>query len=182
MTNENREIKPIETYYKGFRFRSRLEARWAMFFDCLGIDWEYEKEGYDLGALGWYLPDFWIPAPLYCVEQAKGKAGYWVEIKPNYPSLEEVRKCESLTFLTGHTTILLYGSCALDKFGTICFEARREQDQIKGINMLDHAMLEISSPPPHFFLAHKFFYGQKDASFDSDLPKLAMMQVRKARF
>lgn len=41
-------IKAIETSYKGYRFRSRLEARWAVFFDELGIKWEYEKEGYDL--------------------------------------------------------------------------------------------------------------------------------------
>lgn len=60
-------IKPIETVYKGYRFRSRLEARWAVFFDALGIEWEYEKEGYDLGEAGWYLPDFWLPRyHLYC--------------------------------------------------------------------------------------------------------------------
>lgn len=64
-------IKPIETKYKGYRFRSRLEARWAVFFDALGAQWEYEKEGYDLGKDGWYLPDFWLPE-LQC----------WVEIKP----------------------------------------------------------------------------------------------------
>jgi len=54
-------IKAIETQYKGYRFRSRLEARWAVFFDALGVKWEYEKEGYDLGEAGWYLPDFWLP-------------------------------------------------------------------------------------------------------------------------
>lgn len=51
-------IKPIETKYKGFRFRSRLEARWAVYFDAMRIPWEYEPEGFDLGDLGWYLPDF----------------------------------------------------------------------------------------------------------------------------
>lgn len=51
-------MKAIETRYKGYRFRSRLEARWAVFFDALGIKWEYEPEGYDLGEAGWYLPDF----------------------------------------------------------------------------------------------------------------------------
>lgn len=64
-------IKAIETRYKGYRFRSRLEARWAVFFDALGIEWEYEKEGFDLGVHGWYLPDFWLP-----------KHGIWIEIKP----------------------------------------------------------------------------------------------------
>lgn len=50
-------MKPIETRYAGYHFRSRLEARWAVFFDSLGIRWEYEPQGYDLPA-GPYLPDF----------------------------------------------------------------------------------------------------------------------------
>ena len=51
-------IKPIETIYNGYRFRSRLEARWAVFFDALGVDYEYEPEGFDLGDGLYYLPDF----------------------------------------------------------------------------------------------------------------------------
>ena len=33
------QMKPIETVYKGFKFRSRLEARWAVFFDACGVRW-----------------------------------------------------------------------------------------------------------------------------------------------
>lgn len=52
------KIRPIQTEYKGYLFRSRLEARWAVFFDACGVDWEYEPEGYDLGNGIHYLPDF----------------------------------------------------------------------------------------------------------------------------
>ncbi len=54
-------IKAIETRYAGCRFRSRLEARWAVFFDSLGTPWEYEPQGVygDDGTP--YLPDFWLP-------------------------------------------------------------------------------------------------------------------------
>lgn len=52
-------IKPIQTRYKGFLFRSRLEARWAVLFDSLGLHWEYEKEGFSVDGEP-YLPDFWI--------------------------------------------------------------------------------------------------------------------------
>lgn len=52
------DIKPIETIYKGYRFRSRLEARWAVFFDALGVEWEYEPEGFNLPSGRKYLPDF----------------------------------------------------------------------------------------------------------------------------
>lgn len=53
-------IQPIETVYKGYRFRSRLEARWAVFFDALKLEWEYEPEGFELGKGIRYLPDFYV--------------------------------------------------------------------------------------------------------------------------
>jgi hypothetical protein len=63
-------IKAIETVYAGHRFRSRLEARWAVFFDAMGISWQYEAQGYELpdrlyvlstDSTIHYLPDFWLP-------------------------------------------------------------------------------------------------------------------------
>ena len=56
------EIRAIPTYYRGVNFRSRLEARWAIIFERLGITWYYETEGYDIqiedGYTIRYLPDF----------------------------------------------------------------------------------------------------------------------------
>ena len=63
-------IKAIETRYAGCRFRSRLEARWAVFFTTLHIPWEYEPQGFMINGTP-YLPDFYLP-------QQK----LWVEIKP----------------------------------------------------------------------------------------------------
>ena len=68
-----RAIKPLETVYRGYRFRSRLEARWAVFFDALEIEWEYETQGYKLPTRGNYLPDFWLP---------EFSGGAHVEVKP----------------------------------------------------------------------------------------------------
>ena len=53
-------LKPIETIYNGYRFRSRLEARWAVFFDALGVKYEYEPEGFRNADGKTYLPDFRI--------------------------------------------------------------------------------------------------------------------------
>ena len=47
-------LRAIETRYKGYRFRSRLEARYAVLFDSLKIEWEYEPEGYVLEDGTWY--------------------------------------------------------------------------------------------------------------------------------
>lgn len=68
-------IKPIETVYKGYRFRSRLEARWAVFFDALGLNWKYESEGFDVDG-EYYLPDFFV-------EVDKDYGWIIVEIKHN---------------------------------------------------------------------------------------------------
>lgn len=77
-------IKAIETRYKGYRFRSRLEARWAVFFDAMGIEWLYEHEGYKLPS-GLYLPDFWLP-----------QVEMYAEIKPGEPTSLEAKLCEEL--------------------------------------------------------------------------------------
>lgn len=100
-----REIKAIETRYKGYRFRSRLEARWAVFFDALGIKWEYEKEGYDLGDGGWYLPDFWLSPAAHL----KNGEGVWLEIKGIEPTQEELSKLAALAYTTNSIAHLVCG-------------------------------------------------------------------------
>jgi hypothetical protein len=66
-------IKPIETRAYGRRFRSRLEARWAVFFETLGLRWEYEPESFDIDGEP-YLPDFRVWTP-------QGEP-IWYEIRP----------------------------------------------------------------------------------------------------
>lgn len=41
-------MKAIVTEYGGYKFRSRLEARWTVFLDAVREPWEYEVEGYDV--------------------------------------------------------------------------------------------------------------------------------------
>jgi hypothetical protein len=96
----NGTIKAIETRYKGYRMQSRLEARWAVFFDALGIEWEYEKEGFDLGEEGWYLPDFYL----------KDFAA-WIEIKPQHaPDIAAVNKCLALSRQMSNLVMLIVGN------------------------------------------------------------------------
>lgn len=48
-------IAAIPTVYAGVQFRSRLEAKWAAFFDLCGLEWDYEP--FDCNG---YIPDFLI--------------------------------------------------------------------------------------------------------------------------
>lgn len=72
-------IKAIETSYRGYRFRSRLEARWAVFFETLGVKWEYEPEGFELPDGDRYLPDFRLLGGAY-----GGHNDLWVEVKGRF--------------------------------------------------------------------------------------------------
>lgn len=72
--SSQRPIKAIETRVYGCRFRSRLEARWAVFLTEAGFRWDYEPEGVELDA-GRYLPDF-------RVSRSGSAVSVWLEIKP----------------------------------------------------------------------------------------------------
>ena len=106
-------IKPIETKYNGFRFRSRLEARWAVFFDMIGLKYEYEIEGFEMNGIR-YLPDFYIPS-----------LDRWFEIKAKPLSEYEMKKCEEFCFNKDNENIkfsVLVGSpeaVKIDKFAGI---------------------------------------------------------------
>ena len=90
-------IKAIETKYKGYRFRSRTEARWAVFFDAMGWEWEYEKEGYYFDGT-YYLPDFWLP-----------KEKTFAEVKGGEFTKKESEKCRMLSKLSGFKCLQLDG-------------------------------------------------------------------------
>jgi len=53
-------MQAIETEWKGYRFRSRLEARYAVLFSEMGLDWDYELQGFKLHDGRQYLPDFYL--------------------------------------------------------------------------------------------------------------------------
>lgn len=97
---------PIETHYNGYRFRSRLEARWAVFLSVLGVKYEYEHEGYVLSNGDWYLPDFWLPE-LDC----------FVEIKPTdiEYGCNEWEKAKTLSADTRKCVIVCCGTPGIHK-------------------------------------------------------------------
>ena len=81
----SQRLRAIPTLYSGCEFRSRLEARWAKFFNELAIEWRYEYEGWEgfiLAPFGErYLPDFYLP-----------ELGYWIEVKGAEPDEDALRK------------------------------------------------------------------------------------------
>lgn len=101
--------KSIPSFYNGVTFRSRTEARWAVFMDQLGVRWMYEHEGFELPS-GRYVPDFWLP-----------QMGRYLEIKPScfvpfairdgqFRDSEEVVRMQELVAHTKRELVLFLGS------------------------------------------------------------------------
>lgn len=88
-------MKAIETRYKGYHFRSRLEARWAVFFDSLGLKWAYEPEGFELGNAGNYLPDFKVKYP----DAWDGWDDVWFEVKADLDKLTPTEEAKIKAFI-----------------------------------------------------------------------------------
>ena len=74
-----------------------LEARWAVFFDALGVKWEYEKEGFELEDGTRYLPDFWLP-----------ERGVWVEVKGEKKD-GDTNKAWELSVQSGLPSVVVWG-------------------------------------------------------------------------
>jgi hypothetical protein len=130
-------IEAKETVYQGTTFRSRLEARWAVVFDTLDVEWVYEPQEYELGlkhlwdeedeealqeslALAWddeerdeIRREAWRKKHeqrLYVPDFWLPEFGCWVEIKGQLPTREEHIKAQKLASSTGEPVHLLWGN------------------------------------------------------------------------
>lgn len=111
MKSDNTPIAAIETTYGGIKYRSRLEARWAVFFSSLEIEFEYEREAYELSPnegsseeskniVLRYLPDFYLP------KQSKFPKPLWVEVK-GVIGEHDLEKLERLVIYTQTAGVML---------------------------------------------------------------------------
>lgn len=144
-------LTAIETIYNGYRFRSRTEARWAVFFDAAGIKYEYEKEGFDIDGRP-YLPDFWLP-----------ELDAWFEVKGSQPTEEEIWLCERLHEKSGKRVFLAYGEPYSDGFAV--------DDMIKNTS---YRMLYWPYPPPP-----EDCYPDEEAWEPYSIPEVVFIQARR---
>jgi hypothetical protein len=121
--------RAIETRYKGYRFRSRLEARWAVFFDALGLRWEYEPEGFELPS-GRYLPDF------YAAERHPDggfRYGPWVEVKAVDPTAAEMQRMRELCAATDCHGLIVVGLPDAQRWVHFHKEGRADDDTLTAL-------------------------------------------------
>ena len=78
-------------------FRSLVVAQWAVFFDSMGIKYEYKKEKYQLEGSA-FVPDFWLP-----------QVSMWAEVGDGVLSEADCQKCQQLCNISGERCLLLEG-------------------------------------------------------------------------
>lgn len=190
------DIKPIQTYYNGYKFRSRLEARWAVFFDAAGVKYEYEPEGFVLPSGKTYLPDFLIHG---CTE--RGPSDIWVEVK-GAMTKEDAEKIEEFAmqgnviggsdFIPPKNPIIVLdsipnGNSAWDLWENMCFHGF---EQMNGFNVYPFNFYLVDGDYFSFGLmanghgglalcgADSSYYG----GLDEELTVYAYNKARQARF
>jgi hypothetical protein len=161
----DKQLKAIDTEYDGHLFRSRLEARWAVFFKSMNMDYRYEEEGYELGiGFGRYLPDFWLPN-LFGENE-----GAFIEIKANKPTKEEIIKCDRLSELSDKPVYLFFGDIGVPvtDFKTM---PGFNSEQIKKIDIRGSSAIAFSPPsmrngPVNYIFDLKCFAEDIDGELD----------------
>lgn len=97
---ETGKVKARPTVYKGIKFRSRLEVRYAWYLDDIGERWRYEPRVYGPKGRG-YLPDFEI----------LGKAQpTFIEVKPTTEEVPDAASKMEVIWET-HPDALLIVAC-----------------------------------------------------------------------
>lgn len=153
----------IPTHYGRCHFRSRLEARWAVFFDTLDLPWEYEREGYELPS-GRYLPDFWLPL-----------VNMWAEVKPEKLNGAEQTKAIELAIATRAPVLCLEGLPENRPYGAWeCFDHAGEIAVVKSSYLLSNCH---NYPRDE----HRFYGSPSEDERESDTDE-AVVAARSARF
>jgi hypothetical protein len=126
---------PIPTKYEGITYRSRLEARWAVFFEHLDFVAHYESDRVlDYNDKTMYVPDFDV------VDGIKFNTwveNYWIEVKPTPPNQEYLDYIASLPIRPNTELFIVVGEPSFyqeDGYWLMSLGGRHEW--IKGFKIL----------------------------------------------
>jgi hypothetical protein len=105
--------KTVETIFGDNRFHSRLAARWAVFFDLIGIEYEYRSYSYKLTDLGEQIwtPDFYLPG---FEQSAIGEfCGVFIQLFEKKPGAHELKPARHFSGCVSNQTVYaFYGELA----------------------------------------------------------------------
>jgi hypothetical protein len=135
-------MQAIKTKYNGIEFRSKLEARWAVFFDHYGLKYEYELQSFKLKTGVIYCPDFYLPE-LLCFCEIKPlitevKNGYCLHKFDN--NIVGLKNSEYNKLINFDLPIVLCCGLPLDR-NFIKFNCKNKNDYDLGYPTFDYKLI-----------------------------------------
>jgi len=100
-----------ETAYDGIRYRSRQHARWAVFFDILGLEHFYEPQAFRVGSAV-HSPTFLLPGlgnDLH-TRGALTIPGVFVDLQVAAPTARELEITKTISQHTDKNVCIFYGT------------------------------------------------------------------------
>lgn len=188
-------IPAIETRFGGIKYRSRLEARYAVLFGVLGLEFQYEPEKFDTPH-GPYIPDFWLPR---CGRESFDEQyphGVFIEVKGPEPDDTAKGKAEHLiSRLDGGIQFIFLGPNIGESWVHMDCTHALQQCPICGKIGFDvfYCNDETSHPGVFSHFCHEenriakawntqYYFNHDHISVDSPLVLLAKETAKSARF
>lgn len=114
-------IRPLPARHRNVQFASLTECRWGCCFSELGLAWQYQPQGYNIGNGRAYLADFWI-SEWRC----------YVEVKPDGIDLDvPIAVCRALARGSPYRVLLIVGAPGGDTYYVNIYGGRDGSDHIE---------------------------------------------------
>lgn len=152
ITHRVMTVQACPTRWNGITYRSRLEARWGIFFTTLGIKFEYEPEGFQKSDGERYLPDFFLPY-INC----------FAEVKPEVPDTNTwlLKAQEFVLAGMGQQILYLIGPPACEPYTVM----RRVEMPNGNESWISNVSLDIYCKPRRYWVEKRLYEGFPDDEF-----------------
>jgi hypothetical protein len=122
----NADPEAVDSVNGGVRYRSRRHARWAVFFDALGLEHLHEPKSLSLGRGLSFTPDFWLPG-----------LNAWLVVKPSAPAIHEADRWKAELFAREHPEFRVWLSSGAPRPGEWHLEQLGETPVARGMLLAD---------------------------------------------
>jgi hypothetical protein len=139
-----------ETVYCGKVFKNRLAVRWAVYFDVIGIEYEYASKEINLQGRK-LVPDFWLP-----------QVGMYAYVKNRQFANSEISSIDDIVMETNCPVLMLVGAPSYGAYNAkLDYTIDSDGDSVlKGVCTVDYV---VNGYHNYLWNENRFF---RDAELD----------------
>ena len=117
LSGETNILDQVKTYYGGNHFSTKLEARWAVFFNCIGLPFSYEAP-HEAGEIN-YQASFIAPTVTPNDETGKWEPStqsFRILVKSSEPTRVELEEAALISHISGSPIVILAGAIGATQY------------------------------------------------------------------